>query len=279
MPVGEAPSGCQRRPESPEFNKGCACCKTSSCRLLFVQRKVQGTIFLEEGETKCNETVISLGLLQQNLHFSTSAAQPWVNQTMDFLFQENIKGLLLGKNNRMYLFPFDVYEQGIHCFHDVWIRLQGVAGPPCSRIHLWLFLPSDHSYSWAFWICFTPSATAKNVLIHMELIISHLILLIIYIYYGRESPGGIIHFTISFIIPLDEWQKSHLKQNQRGYKAWPLEEKGENDSIDIGKFWIYHLTLSGTSKAWSKRMCNPSPPELNSSKNTHLFPTLPCQLR
>lgn len=70
------PPGCQRRPESPEFNKGCVHCKTPGSRLLWLQRKAQGTIFLEEGETKCHETVISLGLLQQNLHFSTSAAQP-----------------------------------------------------------------------------------------------------------------------------------------------------------------------------------------------------------
>lgn len=108
-----------------------------------VWRKVQGSIFLEEGETKCNETVISLGLLQQNLHFSTSAAQPWVNQTMDFLFQENIKGLLLGKTTGCIFFPSMFMNKASTCFHDVWIRLQGVAGPPCSRIHLGLFLPSD----------------------------------------------------------------------------------------------------------------------------------------
>lgn len=72
----------------------------------------------------------------------------------------------------------------------------------------------------------------------MELIISHLILLIFYISYGRETPGGITLFSINLVIHLDEWQKAHLKQKQRGYEAWSLEEKGENDSIGICKFWI-----------------------------------------
>lgn len=54
----------------------------------------------------------------------------------------------------------------------------------------------------------------------MELIISYLIMLVIYIFYGRESPGGIAHFTIILILHLDEWQKAHLKQKQRGSKAW-----------------------------------------------------------
>lgn len=86
----------------------------------------------------------------------------------------------------------------------------------------------------------------------MELIIFHLILLIICIFYGRESSRGITDITIILIFYLNGWQKAHLKQKQMGYKAWSLEEKGENDSIDICKFWIYHLTLSGTSLAWSK---------------------------
>lgn len=65
----------------------------------------------------------------------------------------------------------------------------------------------------------------------MELIISYLIMLVIYIFHGRESPGGIAHFTISLIIHLNEWQKAHLKQKQRGYEAGSLEEKGEKKTV------------------------------------------------
>lgn len=164
-------------------------------------------------------------------------------------------------------------------FHEACIRLQGVDGPPCSRIHLGLFFQSDPQLSMIFPDLFYTISHNENVLICMELIISHLILLIIYIFYGGESPWGNAYFTITLIIHLDEWQKAHLKQKQRGYKAWSLEDKGENDSIDICKLWIYHLTLSGTSLAWSKGMCTPSPSELNSGTNTSFLPHLPCQMR
>lgn len=150
--------------------------------------------------------------------------------------------------------------------HDAWIRFQGVAGPPCSRYTWGFSFPVTHRHPCAFCICFTPSATTENVLIHMELINFHLILLIIYVSYGRESPGGITHSTISLIFYLNGWQKAHLKQKQTGYKACSLEEREENDSID--KFWIQLLTLSGTSLAWSKWTCTPSLSEINSSTNT-----------
>lgn len=54
-----------------------------------------------------------------------------------------------------------------------------------------------------------------------------------YISYGRQSPGGMTHFTISLIFYLNGWQKAHVKQKQTGYEAWSLEEKGENHSVDI----------------------------------------------
>lgn len=47
----------------------------------------------------------------------------------------------------------------------------------------------------------------------------------------RRAPRGITHFTISLIVHLDEWQKAHVKQKQRGYKAGSLEKKGENDRV------------------------------------------------
>lgn len=53
----------------------------------------------------------------------------------------------------------------------------------------------------------------------MELIIFHLILLIICIFYGRESSRGITDITIILIFYLNGWQKAHLKQKQMGYKA------------------------------------------------------------
>lgn len=67
--------------------------------------------------------------------------------------------------------------------------------------------PVTHSHLCAFQICFTTSATTENVLIHMELIIFHLILLIIYISYSRESPRRITDITISLIFYLNGCKK------------------------------------------------------------------------
>lgn len=117
------------KPKCPHYNSGCLLesppqgareslkAQNSTTRVVVaarhqvadcwcVQGKAQGTIFPGEGENNCNETVISLGSLQRNLHFSTSAAQPRVNQTTDDLFQEKIKGAFVRQNKRMHLFPF-----------------------------------------------------------------------------------------------------------------------------------------------------------------------------
>lgn len=45
---------------------------------------------------------------------------------------------------------------------------------------------------------------------HMELIIFYLILLIIYMSYGRESPREITYFIMSLLCCLDGWQKPFL---------------------------------------------------------------------
>lgn len=83
------------KPKCPHYNSGCLLerppqgareslkAQNSTTRVVLaarhqvadcwcVQGKAQGTIFPGEGENKCNETVISLGSLQRNLHFSTS---------------------------------------------------------------------------------------------------------------------------------------------------------------------------------------------------------------
>lgn len=184
MLVGETPSGCQRRPQSSEFNKCCA-----HCRLLWVQRKAQGTLFPEKGEKKCNETVNLLGLLQQNLQFSTLAAHAQVNQTTDVLFQENIRGAFVRQNNRMHLFPFCALGTSSR-FHDAWIRLQGVAGPPCSRIPLGLFLPSDPQPPMIFPDLFYTLSHNRECSRTHGIHNFPFNLLIIYISYGRESHQG-----------------------------------------------------------------------------------------
>lgn len=53
---------------------------------------------------------------------------------------------------------------------------------------------------------FTSLTTTETVLIHMELVIFHLILLIIYMFYGRESPRGVALFR-NLLYYLDGQQK------------------------------------------------------------------------
>lgn len=119
---------------------------------------------------------------------------------------------------------------------------------PTQRIHRGCSFPVTHGPPWALQIHFTPPSTMETVLIHMELIIFCLTLLIIYISYARESTRWITHFTMSFLCDLDGWQKPFLSSEAKraGLRSLAFWKEGrKKGNIDICKFWIHCLSLTG----------------------------------
>lgn len=117
----------------------------------------RGLFFWKRGKTSAMKLWFLWGCCSRTCSFSTSAAQPWVNQTTD-VSKEHKRGFCKAKQQDASFSLLCFMSNASSHFHDAWIRLQGVAGPPCSRIHLGLLLPSEPQPPMSFPDLFYPNS-------------------------------------------------------------------------------------------------------------------------